>query len=129
MFPRVWAGPTHATLQRGFPLSRMKQDISAPHLHVQNESMNEKYLGMPGVGRSKNGTFKYLKDRVWNKIQGWLEKLLSMGGKEVLIKSVVQAIPVYSMGCFKLPHGLCEHISSLIRKFWWGVKNGKRKVA
>lgn len=75
-------------------------------LNVQNESLSENYLVMPSdVGRSKNGTFKYLKDRVWNKIQGWLEKLLSMGGKDVLIKSVVQAIPVYSMGCFKLPQG------------------------
>ena len=81
------------------------------------------------VGHSKNGTFKYLKDRVWKKVQGWLEKMLSVGGKEVLIKSVVQAIPVYSMSCFKLPRGLCEHINSIIRKFWWGSKNGSRKVA
>ena len=29
-------------------------------LNVQNESLNERYLGMPtDVGQSKNGTFKY----------------------------------------------------------------------
>ena len=34
-------------------------------LNVQNESLNEKYLGMPSdVGASTNGTFKYLKDRI-----------------------------------------------------------------
>ena len=58
-----------------------------------------------------------------------MEKLLSAGGKEVLIKSVAQAVPVYSMSCFKLPRGLCEHINTLIRKFWWGSKEGKRKAS
>jgi hypothetical protein len=98
--------------------------------HVENESLNEKYLGLPTkVGRTRNGAFKYLKDRVWNKVQGWIEQTLSAGGKEVLIKSVAQAIPTYTMGCFRLPRGLCEHINSLLRKFWWGSKRGERKTS
>jgi hypothetical protein len=80
------------------------------------------------VGAATNGVFKYLKDRIWNKVQGWMEHCLSSGGKEVLIKSVAQAIPTYSMSCFKLPRGLCKHINSLLRKFWWGSKEGKRKT-
>ena len=88
-------------------------------LNVQNESLNAKYLGMPSdVGRSVNGAFKYLKDRIWKWIQGWIEQCLSAGGKDVLIKSVAQAIPVFSMSCFKLPKGLCQHINSLIQNFW-----------
>ena len=53
--------------------------------------------------------------------------MLSAAGKEVLIKSIAQAIPVFSMSCFRLPRGLCENITSIIRQFWWGSKNGKRK--
>jgi hypothetical protein len=98
-------------------------------LQVPNETLNEKYLGMPSdIGRSLNGAFKYLRDRVWKRIQGWIELLLSAGGKDILIKSVVQAIPTYSMSCFKLPRGLCLYINSMIRNFWWGNKNGKRKT-
>lgn len=36
-----------------------------------------------------------LHDRVWIKIQSWSDKHLSKAGREVLIKSVVQAIPTY----------------------------------
>jgi hypothetical protein len=97
-------------------------------LEVPNEALNDRYLGMPtDVGSSRNGTFRFLRDRVWAKVKGWLEKILSGGGKEVLIKSITQAIPVYSMACFRLPMGLCDHINSLIRQFWWGSKQEKRK--
>jgi len=98
-------------------------------LNVDNEALSEKYLGMPtDVGSSSNGSFKYLKDRLWKRIQGWMEKCLSAGGKEVLIKSVAQAIPTYSMACFKLPRGLCKHIDGMVRNFWWGSKEGKRRT-
>ena len=56
------------------------------------------------------------------------EKLLSQVGKEILIKTVVQAIPTYTMSCFKLPLGLCNDIESLIRKFWWGQRGERRKI-
>jgi hypothetical protein len=69
------------------------------------------------VGTFVNGAFKYLKDQVWKRVQGWLELLLSAAGKEVLIKAVAQAIPTYSMACFRLPMGLCHHINSLLRNF------------
>jgi hypothetical protein len=97
-------------------------------LVVTNETLSDKYLGMPSnAGSSKNVAFKYLKDRVWQKVQGWMERVLSAGGKEVLIKSIAQAVPVYSMACFKLPRGLCLHINSLIRQFWWRSTQGERK--
>ena len=87
-------------------------------LSVRNMSLSEKYLGMPSdVGASTNGAFKYLKDRVWKRVQGWMEQSLSAGGKEVLIKAVAQAIPTYSMSCFRLPRGLCEHINGVLRRF------------
>lgn len=58
-----------------------------------------------------------------------MQKLLSTASKEVLIKSVAQAIPVFFMSCFRLPRGLCEKVTSIIRQFWWGSKQGRRKPA
>ena len=63
-----------------------------------------KYLGHPSfVGKGKKASFSYIKERVWQKLQGWEGKLLSQAGREVLIKSAIQAIPTYVMGCFKIP--------------------------
>ena len=38
-------------------------------------------------------------------------------GKEILIKVVAQAIPTYTISCFKLPDTLCEELMSMIRNF------------
>jgi hypothetical protein len=58
----------------------------------------------------------------------WKEKYLSTAGKEVLVKSVAQALPVYIMSVFKLPLTLCDELMKQIRAFWWGAEKGRRKV-
>uniref|UniRef100_A0A2N9FNB8 Reverse transcriptase domain-containing protein n=1 Tax=Fagus sylvatica TaxID=28930 RepID=A0A2N9FNB8_FAGSY len=89
----------------------------------------EKYLGLPPIiGRAKKRAFNEIKDRIWKRLQGWKEKLLSQAGREVLIKAVIQAIPTYAMSCFQFPAGLCQEISSMAYRFWWGQRNGGRKI-
>ena len=91
---------------------------------------HEAYLGLPSlVGRSKNNTFAHLKQRIANKVSGWKEKLLTHVGKEVLIKSVAQAVPSYTMSCFLLPKKLCEELIGMIRQFWWGQVKNEKKLA
>jgi hypothetical protein len=51
-----------------------------------------------------------------------------MGAKEELIKSVAQAIPNHVMGVFKLPAGFHDDYTRLIRNFWWGEDENRRKV-
>lgn len=96
---------------------------------VRKEHHHEKYLGFPSlIRRGKKVSFNYIKERVWRKLQGWVEKLLSRASREVLIKSVIQVIHTYAMRCFKLPIGLCNEIKVLIRRFWWGQRGDKHKV-
>ena len=45
-----------------------------------------------------------------------------------MIKAVIQAIPTYAMSCFQFPAGLCQEISSMANRFWWGQRNGGRKI-
>ena len=46
----------------------------------------------------------------------------------MLIKSVIQVIPTYTMSCFKLPKWLIKELEILICKFWWGYSGDSRKV-
>jgi hypothetical protein len=78
-------------------------------LQLSSEAMTDKYLGLPiHIGCSKEKAFSYLKKRTWKRIQGWRERLLSVAGKEILIKAVTQAIPTYAMSCFDLTKSFCE---------------------
>ena len=89
----------------------------------------ERYLGLPSfVGRAKYSSFAQIKERVWSKLKGWKEKLISQAGREILIKSVAQAIPAYAMSCFQLPNRLIKEIEVLIRRFWWGQGGEKGKM-
>ena len=65
---------------------------------------------------------------MWRKLQGWKEKHLSQADRKVLIKLVIQAIPTYTISCFKLPKGLVKELETLIRKFWCGYNGDQRKV-
>ena len=62
--------------------------------------------------------FAKIKEKVGKKLARWKEKMLSMGGKEILIKAVAQTIPIYTMSCFQLPNGLCDDLESMMRNFW-----------
>lgn len=54
----------------------------------------ENIWGLPyKIRRSKKFIFKYIKDRVWNRINSRGGKTLSSADREILIKSVMQAIP------------------------------------
>jgi hypothetical protein len=69
---------------RQFQIMAVKEALA-----IQGDAWNERYLGLPVyIGRSKKKAFQYLKDKIWARIQGWIEKLLSKAGKEVLIKAV-----------------------------------------
>ncbi|GJM91026.1 hypothetical protein PR202_ga07361 [Eleusine coracana subsp. coracana] len=91
-------------------------------LNIMTESLSDKYLGLPVlVGTDRSDFFKHLVDRVQARINGWKEKLLSMGGKEVLIKSVAQAVLVYAIMVFKIPQSVCKGIQDALRNTGGGM--------
>ena len=98
-------------------------------LRIEKDKFEDKYLGFPTPeGRMHKGRFQTLQAKICKRVIQWGENYLSSGGKEILIKAVIQAIPVYVMGIFKLPDSICEDLTRLTRNFWWGADNGQRKT-
>ncbi|KAI9177267.1 hypothetical protein LWI28_013024 [Acer negundo] len=96
---------------------------------VRHVKCHECYLGLSCfIGRSKKVLFENIKDRLWGKVKVWRSKLLSMGGKEVMIKSVLQSILAYTMSIFKLLKGFIKEVHRIMNRFWWGSLDTSRRI-
>ncbi|CAL1382388.1 unnamed protein product [Linum trigynum] len=85
------------------------QEFLAQILGVGAIGVHDKYLGLPTmISRSKMDTFRYLEEKLLERLQGWKQRTLSWVAKETLIKSVALALPLDVMSCFKLPISLCH---------------------
>jgi hypothetical protein len=110
-------------------ISRAGQEDLSNIMGVKHVLGTGTYLGLPSmVGRSRKETFAYIKDRIWKRINGWRSRPLSRAGKEVMIKSVLQAIPAYIMNIYLLPDCLINEIERMINAFWWGGGNDNRGI-
>lgn len=91
---------------------------------------NSMYLGLPSfLHRKKSVAFGYIKDKLQEKLHGWDKKKLSKSGKEILIKSVAQTLPNYTMSVFLLPMEICRELERVMCKFWWNTaSSGTRSI-
>lgn len=88
---------------------------------INRAPSNVNYLGLPSSwGKSKAEPYSFLIEKMFSKLQWWKSKLLSLAGREVLLKVVAQAIPLYAMPCFAFPKHFCDKLNSYICNFWWG---------
>ena len=79
-------------------------------------------------GRSRVSTFKELQERVTKRVMGWKERNISKARREVLIKTVAQAIPMYSMIIFKIPRAVYDRMNLVLAKYWWGETQNEQKI-
>lgn len=56
---------------------------------------------------------------IGNRLPRWKRNLLSHPGRELLIKIVFMAMPIYFMTIFKLPTWAIRSINRLCRSFFW----------
>jgi hypothetical protein len=110
-------------------ISRAAQEDLSNLMGVRHVMGTGTYLGMPSmVGRSKKATFAYIKDRIWRKINSWRSRPLSKAGNEVMIKSVLQAIPSYVMSLYIIPDATMNDIEKMLNSFWWGGGDNNKGI-
>lgn len=68
-------------------------------------------------------------DKLHAKISNWAFRALNIAGRIVLVKSVLQAIPIYSLSIMAAPLRVCAKIREIIRNFIWRGSDQKKKWA
>ncbi|XP_035551682.1 uncharacterized protein LOC118349865 [Juglans regia] len=100
---------------------RSAQDLILSIAGVRSYVQYERYLGLPVmVGKSRINSFKCIQEKVKSKLSSYKVKTLSLAGKEIFIKAVVQALPSYSMRVFQLPCSFLKSINKVTQNYWWG---------
>ncbi|XP_013601638.1 PREDICTED: uncharacterized protein LOC106309115 [Brassica oleracea var. oleracea] len=113
----------------GSGISQQQKTEIHEALDIMKEGGEGTYLGLPECFKgSKKDLFNFIKERLEGRLQGWYTKTLSMGAKEVLIKSVALALPIYAMSVFQLPKELVARLTSAIVEYWWSSGDKKRKI-
>ncbi|XP_049399716.1 uncharacterized protein LOC125863741 [Solanum stenotomum] len=86
------------------------------------------YLGCPlFVGRPRIIYFSDLINKVLCRITGWQTKLLSYGGRAILVKHVLQSLPIHLLASVTPPVTVLRQIQSITADFFWGWRNEKKK--
>lgn len=113
----------------GAKIDDLTKDSIKGKLRITNEGGAGTYLGLPECfSGSKKDMLEFIHERLKNKLSGWFTRSLSQGGKEILIKSVAMAMPVYAMSCFKLPKSTCTTLTSAISSYWWSSMEHHKKI-
>jgi hypothetical protein len=87
------------------------------------------YLGLPvGANPRRLSTWNPVLEVIQNRLASWKNKYVSLGGRVVLLNSVLAAIPIFYLSLFKIPVGVWKKIVRLQRRFLWGGAAGSSKI-
>ncbi|XP_016206137.1 uncharacterized protein LOC107646468 [Arachis ipaensis] len=80
-------------------------------LGCQEAALPVRYLGINlGANSRLVKTWKPVIDKVEEKLSLWKAKVLSKAGKLVLIKSVINSLPIYYLSLYKMPNAVAQRI-------------------
>jgi len=66
------------------------------------------------------GDWNWLLSKLEKRLKYWSSRWLSRAGRVILVKSVLETIPVYWLSMAWIPKGTLEKIRKLCFKFLWG---------
>lgn len=89
------------------------------------KSFPVQYLGcLLFVGRRKSQYFMGLVQSIINRISSWRSRFLSSGGRLILIKHVLSAVPIHLLATSCPPKGVLALAERAMANFLWGEREG-----
>jgi hypothetical protein len=88
------------------------------------------YLSLPvGANRKRASTWEPMVECLRKRLKGWRNRYVSLGGRIVLINSVLNSIPIFYLSFMKVPVLVLKKIIRIQRKFLWGGTKGGRRIS
>ena len=107
----------------------IRQQIS----NIMPYKMEPISAGFKYMGYHLNPLGYGIKDWRWfllkfeKRLNNWTYKLLSLGGRLVLVKSILTSLAVYWLTLARMPSSILNHIKRYIFNFLWGCSQGKQR--
>ncbi|KAM0042665.1 putative RNA-directed DNA polymerase [Helianthus debilis subsp. tardiflorus] len=87
------------------------------------------YLGIKfGANMNRISQWKPVVDKCKNRLSSWKAKTLSIGGRLILIKSVLASLPIYYFSIYKAPVKVIESLEGIMKRFFWVGYEEVRKI-
>ncbi|KAJ0586998.1 hypothetical protein HanIR_Chr04g0158141 [Helianthus annuus] len=87
------------------------------------------YLGIPlGANMNRVKNWDLIVSVFKNRLASWKANSLSIRGRVVLVKAVLESLPIYFFSIFKVPIKVVEKLESLMKNFLWGGTVETRKM-
>ncbi|XP_019240114.1 PREDICTED: uncharacterized protein LOC109220105 [Nicotiana attenuata] len=83
------------------------------------------YLGCPiFYARRRFDYYQPMITKVLDRLQSWKGKLLSIGGRAVLISSILQSLPIHLLSAVNPPNYVINKLHKLFAQFFWSSSVG-----
>lgn len=120
-------GPAKSSIWFSQSTGTVERDEIADIFGVNQEIVYLSYLGAPITTTAQS--FDFLVEGVSSRLNSWKSKILTQAGRIVLIKLVLQAVPIYFMATTLIPIKIINKLNALVRKFFWGKVDKQRYMA
>ncbi|KAM0827482.1 hypothetical protein ACQ4PT_068191 [Festuca glaucescens] len=107
------------------PIRCSPQHIELSHdiLRCEVAAWPCKYLGLPlGLRKPTAAQLQPVVDSAAGKLQPWCAKLLTRGGRTILVQMTLSAIPVHAMISLDIPPKTLQAMLKICRGFMWKVR-------
>jgi hypothetical protein len=105
-------------------------EMACTFLNSRLDLLPFKYLGLPiGANPKSPSTWDPLLEHLRNRLLSWRNKHISLGGRIVLINSVLNAILIFFLSFMKMPVSVWKKVVKIQRQFLWGSVRGGKKIS
>jgi hypothetical protein len=82
-----------------------------------------------GANPRRLSTWVPVVKKIRKKLNSWGNKHISLGGRLVLINSVLNSIPIFYLSFMKMPTQVIKKVTRIQREFLWGGVNGGKNLS